>query len=118
MLSFTEAMHLAVEESGPDFVYNSTADDGCTYTRNGAPDCLVGHAFAIMGIGINEIQLLDFDPAGEAAEAMVRLGVGTEAERFAADIAQQKQDLGDTWGEALEAYEAGLVRFGREFGDL
>ena len=113
--NFTAAMRAAVAERGEDWVYpaegGELAEQGwrseeggaCVYVLpDGSPACLIGLA------------LYKIDPAlvegleGEdvtALRLLQRLGVDDGRLYMAAHVAQEAQDLGDTWGNALKIYE-------------
>lgn len=113
--SFTEALHLAVVQRGPEYVYERPAGLGfCAYwTPETGPSCLIGLTLWIMGYeeAVRE--------AGcsliHAGDVLHRLGVVDEWLKSAANIAQGRQDARGTWGlaeahylRALEIYPPAL----------
>lgn len=109
-----ELLHEVVEEVGEDHRYQqvpSPSSDagsaGCRYEYNGAPSCLVGHVLHRAGWPLSALQ--DLDTRGVGAEELyyVELPDGTPGVTQGAarvlNRAQGRQDLGDTWGTALEA---------------
>ena len=116
--NFTAAMRAAVAERGEDWAYpergSELAEQGwraeegqeCVYVLpDGSPACLIGLA------------LYKIDPAlvegleGETVSALLllhRLGVEDVGLCGAAWDAQWAQDLGETWGNALEIYERAM----------
>jgi hypothetical protein len=109
-VTFTEAIRAAVAQRGRDHLY--TDQDGrapvrgsnCWYghQKTGEAGCVIGLALNLLGITLE--QLAEHEGT-QAADLMLRLDVGTEVERAAARRAQQVQDNGGTWGEALDAYD-------------
>lgn len=110
-----ELLERAVEENGPDYVYDS--GPGCDYVRTDwdandnpiyAPSCIVGHAFYYLGVPIEQIVVLDHQAHGGIAHVAHNLPelLGVELTREAEDVfatAQDKQDNGIPWGEAVES---------------
>ena len=115
--NFTAAMRAAVAERGEDWVYpaegSELAEQGwreeegtCVYVLpDGSPACLIGLA------------LYKIDPAlvegleGEnvtALRLLQRLGVEDGELYWAAQDAQDTQDVGKTWGNALKIYERAM----------
>ena len=116
--NFTAAMRAAVAERGGDWVYpaegSELAEQGwrskewgaCVYVLpDGSPACLIGLA------------LYKIDPAlvegleGEnvtALRLLQRLGVEDGELYWAAQDAQDAQDLGEAWGNALKIYERAM----------
>lgn len=105
----------AVELKGADYVYPPSGGGGaCNYLeytggsrRTGkptGPSCVVGHVLVAKGI-----PMLDIAPhEGDSAETVARL-VGAFRDEIvggALSEAQSVQDNGDTWGEALAAFES------------
>lgn len=107
--SFTTAIRRVVEREGRDYVYESPAGS-CQYVHNDEPGCLIGAALYEMGIPLNVLR--EFE--GKNAEALLvalmarRHIVVSEVEIAAANAAQQMQDDHQTWGAALDVYEASL----------
>ena len=79
---------------------------GCRYFYNGAPSCLVGHVLHRAGWSVNALRNLD--DGGIAAQDLwyADLPQGatglTQGAALALEKAQELQDVGDTWGEALK----------------
>lgn len=113
---FTQAMRDAVAERGEDWVYPQLPNDdsdrtddwhevgSCIYVHaDGTPACLIGLA------------LSKIDPALLPTRAEVEpacnflVGVVPESVRYAAQAAQNAQDCGEPWGEALRSYESRLA---------
>jgi hypothetical protein len=112
--SFTQAMRDAVAERGESYVYPAGEpgwrNDGgdCVYrTPDGAPACLIGLALHKL-----DPSLVPGHESTDGAWAVFRglavagrvSAVVAERVGVAADIAQTRQDYGNTWGEALDAY--------------
>lgn len=87
-----------VAEYGEDYVYpghNTTG--GCVYTKDGAPSCLVGHALTRLGVPVDFLsEHNDF-----AVSNIQRLTMDEEVLDML-QTAQETQDIGCTWGHALE----------------
>lgn len=95
----------AVGEKGADYVYprmmtvgDITVATQCDYFREDQPSCLVGHVLSYLG----------YDNADEAeghsaSYAMEKLGIEfDDAAAFILEQAQDAQDSGTPWGEAVE----------------
>jgi hypothetical protein len=101
-----EALHLlelVVKEHGEDFVYQRPSDSrfSCVYMYNGQPSCIVGHVFADqIGIPV-PLRMENVTPSGSLFE--VPGVVLTEEGAAVLDAAQAQQDVGKTWGVALDA---------------
>ena len=107
---FTAAMRAAVEERGAEWRYPDDDPDWhgsggmCIYRLDdGSPACLVGAALAKLGL-LEEVPVSSVDGA---QTLMIELGFDHDV-AFAADLAQGAQDMGDTWGEALDEYLAAI----------
>ncbi|HEY6018507.1 MAG TPA: hypothetical protein VIY48_00970 [Candidatus Paceibacterota bacterium] len=103
-----------VAEVGEDFVYAQKADEAgwksCLYVHNGAPDCIVGRYLASVGVPLERLAKAD-DGASRGSidafnlmdalnhEGVVQASYGVS--RFLRDV-QERQDVGQAWGEALE----------------
>lgn len=97
----------AVEAHGSDFVYpdewrnNSGRDLNigmCQYVHEGQPACIVGQVFAQLG---HDVTKLD-DCFSEPRTAGRRLGIEMDDEAaMVLWTAQDKQDEGETWGNAV-----------------
>lgn len=110
---FTQAMRDAVAERGEDWVYPKGEEawegpDGqCRYfLDDGQPACLIGTALCKLGVpGVR--------PGHEGAYAgLVLHDIYGELPRGiprAASLAQEVQDEGQPWGEALKAYLRALA---------
>lgn len=85
----------------PDYVYEKPGGDdaSCVYVHNGAPSCLVGHWLHKLGVSLDDI------PEGEAASDTARvLGLAVSTPLAdALDGAQDTQDSGLNWAQALAA---------------
>ena len=115
--NFTAAMRAAVAERGEDFVYpaqgSELAEQGwrseqgtCVYVLpDGSPACLIG--LALYKIDPALVEGLEGEDA-TALRLLQRLGVEDGRLYWAAQVAQQAQDLGETWGDALKIYELAI----------
>ena len=104
--NFTEAMRQAVAERGADWVY--PAEDGewmldgsscCYFLLDGSPACIIGTALHKLGYGPNDVSE-GTDAFGILTRWKAPLDVAS-----AAGLAQDAQDEGKPWGEALATYE-------------
>ncbi|AXC36209.1 hypothetical protein SEA_MUSETTA_105 [Microbacterium phage Musetta] len=113
----TEAIEKVVAERSPDYVYKSGRDDnGCFYaSKDGeSPSCVVGFVVnALNPEAFRKIVEVEIN-AGESFEVQDaltytdgELNISTEARR-ALQKAQDEQDNGKPWGEALASYKAVL----------
>lgn len=121
--NFTAAMRAAVAERGEDFVYpaqgSELAEQGwrseggtCVYVLpDGSPACLIGLALYKIDPGLLTHVEFQYD---DAISVMSRAGVRDELLRHAAAMAQEEQDGGAPWGDALSGYERAL----RTAGDV
>ena len=113
--NFTAAMRAAVAERGEDWVYpaegSELAEQGwrtgdyesCVYVLpDGSPACLIGLALYKIDPGL----LVNLESQYDiASKVMGRAGVQDGTLRLAAGMAQNAQDRGVPWGEALSEYE-------------
>ena len=112
--NFTAAMRAAVAERGEGFVYpaqgSELAEQGwrseegtCVYDLpDGSPACLIGLALYKIDPGLLTHVGFQVD---SASRVMSRVGVQDEMLLLAADMAQDEQDVGVSWGKALSEYE-------------
>lgn len=102
-----------VDQAGDDFVYEkvklASGNDGCRYVMDGKPSCLVGHALVRAGCEISILEDLD-SPGVSAVDLRSHLTWVTDGASEVFFAAQQVQDDGRTWGDAIGAakveYEA------------
>jgi hypothetical protein len=90
------ALEEAVAEKGEDYIYPE-AGKTCYYALDGAPSCLVGNALHRLGYSI--LQLEEF-----RSHPICSLPADVPMEDRALDAfirAQEAQDAGAPWGEAL-----------------
>lgn len=104
-----EVRRLAAEN--PDFVYsapedlNPTSGPTCLYVhRTEAGElvggCLIGQAFINIGLPVDEVAKFDTLTYGGATEVLGVFNVSKRVRAWAG-TAQQCQDLGDCWAEAV-----------------
>lgn len=95
----------------------------CLYVEKGSPSCLVGHSFHYdFGISIPYLELLNSNElaghlGGSSSVRALVMPEGVELTSEARQIfgaAQEIQDGGGTWGEALEAAEVVAASLGVE----
>lgn len=108
----------AVAEKGPDFVYkdlSGTPADSfaeCRYVHGDEPGCLVGNVLFRHGIPL--VRMQDFE--GEGAGRVVRELVDTYESPAPSVLvaAQETQDSGGTWGEALDNAERAARQYAEQ----
>ena len=109
------SLRTVVFEKGPDYVYRRVNAYGlkgaCVNFHNGEPSCIVGHAFGLLGLTAEkalEIGVASTTIASASCELLNRSDFDWEftddASRILA-LAQDYQDSGESWGEALKACE-------------
>lgn len=117
-----EQLHRAVTEKGADYVYprakpgaigsdclyleyeriEDDEDNGRQYIGPKCPSCLVGHVLVGLEVPFSKITIYE----GENAEEASQEAFTSDVVRAALCRAQGIQDGGDTWGAAVEAFEA------------
>ena len=100
---FIQAMHDVVQ-GNEDFVYAPVVEgEDCVYfDKEGNPSCLIGHALAKCGV---EPFDQDRPIQDNAYYVLPRYGISAKVTK-AAQMAQQAQDHGETWQEALNGFNA------------
>lgn len=101
----------AVVKGKEGFHYKPPDGDTCVYICGGKPSCLVGHVLYSLGWPVE--RLMDFDSQRSNGIGSLRVCYGDIATQDAVDIleaAQDTQDLGGSWGEALAQAEALYAR--------
>ena len=114
MITKTKAVELierAVAEKGADYV-DPHAGGRCSYANDRveptAAGCIVGHALFYEGATVAELHELDGLPVSSVmmlidSEARDALPVAVDEEAARVFMAAQRaQDVGETWGSALE----------------
>ena len=106
MKNFEETLELlesVVAENGTDFVYPDEWKDSigtCLYVKpdGSGPACIVGNVLHRAGVPLDELSQME----GQAADTVSgRYGFDSEASMLLWR-AQDEQDAGNTWGDALE----------------
>jgi hypothetical protein len=108
----TDLIEGAVALKGEDYVYpiavdgESTEWGGCDYVRDGQPSCIVGHVLVAAGVPPEQLSRHE----GTSASNVVRSLKPEWGEEVgvALDSAQELQDSGSTWSEALKAFKMRL----------
>lgn len=99
---FLHAMTRAVVGKSPRYHYPDkwrTSDDQCRYFRaTGRPACIIGTALSVLGYGPDDVT----ETRG-AAEVLGALGA-SDAIQESADQAQNAQDSGVSWIDALDTF--------------
>ena len=106
-----ELLKAAVEARGREYVYESK--EGCVYfdsvTRQ--PSCLIGHCLPKFGVDaqpfVDSYTLNGADVDGSTLWAAIE-PMPSDSLLAALASAQEVQDRGGTWGEALDAFEEAL----------
>jgi len=109
----TAAIEKVVAEKGADYVYDRE-HGGCTYSEQTpegvVPSCIVGHVIAKMDPELfQRVAEYESETGGFWWTGVdIRIpGIEQDsAVKYALREAQDAQDDGDTWGEALEAFHA------------
>jgi hypothetical protein len=102
-----ELIEKAVEQNGADYVDPYAKESGgCRYAHDdGTPGCIVGTAYFIAGATVEQLVRMDgdlsLDIRGFTSDELPAETARDAREVFAA--AQEAQDHGKTWGEALDA---------------
>lgn len=92
----------AVAERGSRFVYVAGQTQTCLYAGEGGPQCLVGRALSLAGMGDDDVTAMGHRGIIELyreGDLPVQLTLGAV---LVLDAAQRCQDRGNAWGEALE----------------
>ena len=125
--SFTKAMREAVAERGESWTYPSLSDAGDSKWRNsfgncvyafpdGSPACLIGLALYKIDPTIDLVgteKKIETEHNDTSVMVLLKeLGVQDSTLFNAASSAQNRQDLGMSWGVALEAYETSIREWG------
>jgi hypothetical protein len=108
-----ELIERAVTERGADYVDpGSLGGFGCKYLDGDVPGCIVGTALGLAGATTEQLGAMDRHGGGGYYSSMSYLidsgnlsTLPVETTEAAAEVflaAQQQQDSGTTWGEALE----------------
>lgn len=110
------SLRTVVFEKGPDYVYQRVEAYGLkgscvNFTEDGQPSCIVGHVFSLLGLTAEkalEVGVASTTIADVSCELLNRSDFEwkftPQAQRILA-VAQDYQDTGNSWGEALEACE-------------
>lgn len=106
----------AVQRRGRDFVYQPVWMEEsryltCQYANRGSPDCIVGQALALAGVGFPDLAAMPDDRIRDLYlrdEFPVVLTLGA---LVVFDAAQQSQDRGCRWGDVFTAATAAAIRF-------
>lgn len=105
----------AAQEKGADHVYKRVPSGSdihgeasmCNYEHNGRPSCIVGHALHYAGVTIEQLRKMDSDLKVSSIDMLYAEDLlPIEMTDDAADLfkaAQDAQDEGMPWGEAVAA---------------
>lgn len=103
------AFHLlgeAMLERGADYIYPLAEMGACVYTDDSQPSCMVGLALYRAGVTVPELEAMDIEGIGgiDLVTLPERVYL-TPTARKVMNAAQQCQDTGETWLDALYAAE-------------
>ena len=107
-------IEIAVSERGENFHY---IDYATTYAEIDEHDCkyvdpLTGRPLCIAGVALKEAGMLDLVREGEIPSAQHGLvGKISRGALYALDSAQNAQDRGETWGQALVEARSRAARY-------
>lgn len=96
----------ALAEKGEDFVYDLGDMGACEYTERDddgrlVPSCLWGHVLVWSGVDVEELEKFE----GTRVTDVPAPWSGDPVLILAAQASQLVQDTGNTWGQAVEAFE-------------
>lgn len=120
LIELHTAIREVVEEYGEDYIYNTRRESGgkrCVYVNeSGQPSCLIGKALFKLGVPLEDLASFDGDYEGDALGA-VDLPVFSPSGDYRsaswfAQLVQNAQDSGQSWGEALKVGEVILSASG------
>jgi hypothetical protein len=111
------ALRTVVFEKGADYVYPGTSGDKCFNFVDGEPSCIVGSVLALLGLTFEQADRLGVSGSSSAWDTTRELNLDddfewtiTEQAKQIFGEAQTVQDNRKTWGEALAAAEAEVIR--------
>lgn len=106
-----ELLREVVAEYGEDYVYvnpqgQRAGDDddngdqaSCWYVHGDKPGCIAGHVYHRAGLSLETLKLMENNGASHPGFRQRVTGEGPTI----LSIAQDRQDKGETWGQALRA---------------
>lgn len=109
-LEDARAAVIPIANANPDFVYEPQSHSCLYFTEDGAPSCIIGHAFA------DELQAAGIGWASEYNDTGFRM-LGLAYNRFTESAVswlstvQMAQDTGYTWEEAVEKADLKFLPF-------
>jgi hypothetical protein len=106
-----ELLREVVAEKGSDYVDETQSTRGCVYTHEGKPSCLIGHVLHRFGYSVENLH--GFDMRGEYIGSngiheiiKDRLVPADDVALKTLRAAQEEQDDGMPWGDALAEAES------------
>lgn len=105
----TRLMEEAVAERGSDYQYDTLS--GCDYVRDGEPSCIVGCVLAAAGVPLDKLHQYEGTSASMVVDAVAPHEWADPDIRSALELAQESQDSGRPWGEALEDFKTRVIGF-------
>lgn len=115
----TETLKSLLAEKGEDYIYPG-AGRNCTYSEgDGAPSCIVGHVVAALDPEAFKqiVEVERYEGESWSAAQMFSEGFGEAGATVATDsavlatalqLAQEVQDSGASWGDAVKAYNEAI----------
>jgi hypothetical protein len=104
-----ETAKMVVAERGEDYVYEGPGDvrgNGmCRYVYRDQPSCLVGHVLYRLGVPLETLKSADgvSFAATDVCSDLLRGSAFDDGEiGDFLDAVQSRQDIGETWGNALQ----------------
>lgn len=106
-----EITNSLIEEFGEDYVYPpARVGAACTYVKDEAPSCLVGHILHKVGVPLGRLKVADVASYGTSEGAdrligsLIEEGVvhlEPKAREFLVQV-QANQDAGETWADSRD----------------
>lgn len=92
-----------VEKQGPDTIYRIPPEVGhCVYVERGACSCLISHVLVYLGVPIGALEYWN----DATIDCITLPGVSiTDKAVVVLKAGQDAQDVGESWGQALEDAE-------------
>lgn len=112
-----DLLKAVVDERGGGYVYDTEEHDGCRYADDdGQPACLIGHVLSHLGVldaieARHQAETIGAAPVKDVVYSAAA-GRGIRITDFAFDVwaaAQDVQDKGEPWGDALRAAHSELT---------
>lgn len=114
----TEALEAVVRARGEDYMYQQDFSNGsssCKYIARSIsrgrviPACIVGATMSYLGVSDSTLRRWDNTPTGSSVIDIETTLIPEDA-KLALQKAQEVQDRGNTWGNALQAYKTRVAQ--------